>query len=91
MDNLKFHGRESMFTLQETTVVRVDGVQHEHLTFYIKIFKEKGEVVAEQKTAELVGTGVHLTPSIFVVLPAGDYRMKIEFVAKEAEILRQPC
>ena len=38
-----------------------------------------------------MGTGVHLTPSIFVVLPAGDYRMKIEFVAKEAEILRQPC
>ena len=32
-----------------------------------------------------------LQPSIFVVLTKGDYVLKIEFVAREAELLRAPC
>ena len=30
-------------------------------------------------------------PSIFTVLEAGEYTLKIYFVARESEILRQPC
>jgi hypothetical protein len=71
-------------------VVRFDGVEHDFLQFFIKIYHDK-KLVASQDVAELTGTGVHLVPSIFVVLGPGDYTMKIEFVAKEAEILRQPC
>jgi hypothetical protein len=90
VDNLKFFGRESKFTLQEKTVVRIDGVEHDYLQFHFKILQDK-KVVAEQESHELIGTGVWLMPSIFVVLPAGDYSLQLSFVAKEAEILRQPC
>ena len=71
-------------------MVRIDGTEHEELQFFITILKGK-HVVAGQDGALIQDTESMLIPSIFTVLEAGDYVMKIEFVAREAEILRQPC
>lgn len=71
-------------------MVRIDGVEHEDLQFFIKIYKGK-QVVAGQEPAHLPGTDTMLVPSIFTVLEPGDYKLKIEFVAKESQILREPC
>ena len=90
MDNLKHAGRETKFTLRERTVVRIDGVEHDQLSFFIKILKGK-EVIASQEEAKLESTKLNLVPAIFAVLEPGDYIMKMEFVAREAEILREPC
>lgn len=56
-------------------MVRIDGVEHENLQFYFKILNKDQTVVADQESAEIKGTGVHLTPAIFVVLEAGEYLM----------------
>ncbi len=90
MDNLKHEGRETKFTLQETTVVRVDASNNDQLTVYFKILKD-GKVVTSQDGKLLQGRDLMLQPSIFVVLTKGDYVLKIEFVAREAELLRAPC
>ena len=68
----------------------MDGVEHEHLQFFISISKG-GKVVSGQEPAKLPGTENYLYPSIFTVLDAGDYVMAISFIAHEAEILRLPC
>ena len=47
VDNLKHEGRETKFTLKERTVVRIDGIEHDSLHFFIKIYKGK-QVVAGQ-------------------------------------------
>ena len=91
VDNLKHIGRETTFSLQERTVVRLDGIEHESLQFFIKITQDGKTVAGQMKPAQLPNTDVYLVPSIFAVLDKGDYTIKIEFVAREAEILRQPC
>ena len=90
VDNLKHSGRETKFTLKEKTLVRIDGVEHAQLSFFIKILRGD-EVVASQEGAILTSNNVRLIPAIFAVLEPGDYVMKIEFVAREAEILTEPC
>lgn len=90
MDNLKHEGRSTSFTLSERTVVRIDGVEHEQLIYFLKILKGTN-VVAGQDDSRLEGTEAVLIPSIFTVLEPGDYTFKIEFIAREAEILKQPC
>lgn len=72
VDNLKHEGRETKFTLKERTVVRMDGVEHEDLSFFFKIYKGK-QVVAGQEGHLLVGTEAVLIPSIFTVLEPGEY------------------
>ena len=90
VDNLKAKGRETSFTLKERTVVRIDGTEHDELQFFITILKGK-HVVAGQDGALIQDTESMLIPSIFTVLEAGDYVLHIGFLAREAEILRQPC
>ena len=90
VDNLKAKGRETSFTLKERTVVRIDGTEHDELQFFITILKGK-HVVAGQDGALIQDTESMLIPSIFTVLEAGDYVIHIGFLAREAEILRQPC
>lgn len=68
----------------------MDGVEHEDLSFFFKIYKGK-QVVAGQEGHLLVGTEAVLVPSIFTVLEPGEYKLQISFIAREAEILRQPC
>lgn len=58
--------------------------------YFLKILKGTN-VVAGQEDSRLEGTEAVLIPSIFTVLEPGDYTFKIEFVAREAEILKQPC
>ena len=74
VDNLKHEGRGTAFTLTERTVVRIDGVEHEQLMFFLKIYKGKN-VVAGQDESLLDGTETVLLPSIFTVLEAGDYKL----------------
>jgi len=90
VDNLKHVGRQTNFTLTERTVVRIEGLEHEQLRFFIKIYKGQN-VVAGQESALLGGTETMFVPSIFVVLEAGEYNVRFEFVAREATILSQPC
>jgi hypothetical protein len=87
---LKHEGRETTFTLKEKTIVRVDGMNHEQLSVYFKILKDN-KVIATQEGKELQNTDLILHPSIFVVLEPGNYVLKIEFVARESELLRAPC
>ena len=47
--------------------------------------------MAGQNIAQLDGTETMLFPSIFTVLEPGEYSFKVEFIAREAEILRQAC
>ena len=90
VDNLKHEGRQTNFTLSERTVVRIDGVEHEQLMFFLKIYKGKS-LVAGQDESLLEGTEAVLIPSIFTVLEPGEYNLRVEFVAREMEILKQPC
>ena len=47
--------------------------------------------MAGQDASLLDETETVLLPSIFTVLEAGDYTLKVEFIAREAEILNLPC
>lgn len=84
MDNLKHTGRETKFVLKERTVVRIDGVAHEHLEFFIKILKGKKVIVGQETPVLLPGTENYLYPSVFTVLEPGEYTMKIIFLSTEA-------
>ena len=41
IDNLRHEGRETKFVLKERTILRIDGVEHEFLQFFIHILKGK--------------------------------------------------
>ena len=56
VDNLQHKGRGTEFTLTERTLVRIDGLEHDSLIFYVKIFKGKQQVAGQDEEHLLPGT-----------------------------------
>lgn len=76
VDNMQHTGRVTNFTLSERTVIRIDGIEHEQLSFFLKIYKGGGRnLVAGQDESIIGDTETVAVPAIFTVLEPGEYSL----------------
>jgi hypothetical protein len=70
--------------------VRIEGLEHNELNFQLMI-KKDNKIVAQYQRNKANDISSSILGSLFTVLDQGKYQFVMTFLAKDSNIIKQPC